>query len=178
MKILVLLGSPHKKGTTKVLAEQFSEGAKSAGHTVDMIHTSILKVSPCLGCNACKKDNGKCCFNDDMEMVKEKVLSSDMIVFVSPLYYFGFTTQLKMVIDRFYAFNKELREMKKKAILISAGADVDSWAMEGIVANYKTICRYLGWENCGEVLALGCGTPEALDEERHLKEAYLIGRRL
>lgn len=40
-----------------------------------------------------------------MAGLKEQILGSDMVVFVTPLYYFGMSAQLKTVIDRFYSFN-------------------------------------------------------------------------
>ena len=51
---------------------------------------------------------GPCCQNDDMAGLKEQILASDMVVFVTPLYYFGMSAQLKTVIDRFYSFNGQL----------------------------------------------------------------------
>ena len=40
-----------------------------------------------------------------MAGLKEQILGSDMVVFVTLLYYFGLSAQLKTVIDRFYSFN-------------------------------------------------------------------------
>lgn len=34
MKIVILQGSPNKKGSTNILAESFSQGAEAAGHSV------------------------------------------------------------------------------------------------------------------------------------------------
>ena len=59
-----------------------------------------------------------------MEALNPAVLEADVLVFVSPLYYFGFTAQLKTFIDRLYAINGKLRaQIEKKAILLTAGAD-------------------------------------------------------
>ena len=69
------------------------------------------------------------------------------------------------MIDRFYSINSTLRSKTKKAVLISAGADDDEWAMDGIVANYEVMCKYLYWENAGEVLAFGCGLKHLLKSE-------------
>ncbi|MGF0033423.1 flavodoxin family protein [Bariatricus sp. SGI.154] len=175
MKILVLLGSPHKNGTTATLAESSCEGAGAAGHSVDKVHIPRLKVAPCMGCNACQSAKKTCVLKDDMEFLKPKILEADAVIFVSPLYYFGFTAQLKAVIDRFYSINGELRSIPKKAVLVSAGADCDDWAMDGIVANYETMCRYLHWEDCGKVLAFGCGTAESLENTPYAEEAYRLG---
>ena len=108
MNVLVLLGSPHKNGTTAALAESFCKGALEAGHDVETAHTPSLKIHACTGCNHCRK-SGECIFDDEMKKLEKKLIKADMIAFVSPLYYFGFTSQLKAVIDRFYSINSTLR---------------------------------------------------------------------
>ncbi|MGN1266380.1 MAG: flavodoxin family protein [Dorea sp.] len=178
MNILILLGSPHKDGTTKALADKFAEGAKSVGHEVNELYLHGMDIAPCMGCNSCKRNEEQCCLKDDMEQVKILVKDADLVVFVSPLYYFGFTAQLKKAIDRFYAFNADLRKNPKKAVLISAGADDDDWAMDGIRVNYEVMCRYLHWKNVGEVLALGSASIEALEGKEYLKQAYDLGAAL
>ena len=45
--------------------------------------------------------NGSCVFNDDMPKILDTILESDMIVFATPIYYFGFSSQIKSAIDRF-----------------------------------------------------------------------------
>lgn len=37
MKIVILLGSPNRNGSTHLLAECFRQGAQEAGHTVEII---------------------------------------------------------------------------------------------------------------------------------------------
>ena len=46
---------------------------------------------------------GKCIQKDEGNQVLAKILESDLIVFATPIYYFGMSAQLKMMIDRFYA---------------------------------------------------------------------------
>ena len=41
-------------------------------------------------------------------LFREKILSADMLVFVTPLYYYGMSAQLKTMIDRFCAFTTVL----------------------------------------------------------------------
>lgn len=43
-----------------------------------------------------------------MAGLKEQMLGSDMVVFATPLYYFGMSAQLKTVIDRLYSFTGQL----------------------------------------------------------------------
>ena len=46
MKILVITGSAHKKGTTAVLTEQFIKGAEEAGHEVFRFDAAFHDVHP------------------------------------------------------------------------------------------------------------------------------------
>lgn len=43
-----------------------------------------------------------------MEIIRQQLLQSDMVVFATPLYYYGMTAQLKTVVDRFCAYNSSL----------------------------------------------------------------------
>ncbi len=107
MKILVLEGSPHKKGSSNTLAEQFIKGAEEVGHNVKVLDVAHMNIHPCQGCDACGI-RGSCVQNDDMQIVEQKMRSADMVAFVSPIYYFGMSAQLKLVIDRFYSFNSSI----------------------------------------------------------------------
>lgn len=179
MKVLVVCGSPHKNGTTNALAEAFISGIDLNKHQVEKIQLADKKIAPCKGCDYCKKHDGKCVSGDDMELLNPSILEADVLVFVSPLYYFGFTAQLKAFIDRFYAINAGLHaQTEKKAILLTAGADTDDSAMDGIVANYETMVRYLGWKNIGEICAYGCAVKENLVETSYLEEAKKLGESL
>lgn len=53
MKIVVLNGSPNIKGSTNILIDAFSKGAKEAGHSVDYFDIPYLKIHPCFGCVKC-----------------------------------------------------------------------------------------------------------------------------
>ena len=108
MKILVIESSPHKNGSSNLLADYFIRGAREAGHTVNIFDAARAVLHPCLGCDVCGMLSA-CCQNDDMARVKEQLLGDDMVVFVTPLYYFGMSAQLKTLIDRFYSFNNQFK---------------------------------------------------------------------
>ena len=117
MRIVVLTGSPRKNGNTNYLADQFIKGAKEAGHEVFRFNAATSEVHPCIGCNHCGMD-GPCVYDDDFtNILRPEIVKADMVVFCSPMYYFGFSTQLKAVIDRFYAINGTLHTYKKCAFL-------------------------------------------------------------
>lgn len=177
MKILVIESSPHKKGSSNLLAGEFIRGAREAGHTVRIFDAAHAKLAPCMGCNACRK-SGACVQNDDMTVLCEDILRADMVVFVTPLYYYGMSAQLKIAIDRFYAITTKLSARKLKAALIVAAWDDEDWTMQDVKAHYETLCRYLQFENMGEVLGTGCGSVAATEATRFPGEAYALGKAL
>ena len=101
MKILVVYGSPHKKGSSYLLANEFIKGVQENHHEVTVFDVAHHHIAPCLGCDHCGM-NGPCIQNDDMSQLRKDMLDHDMIVFVTPLYYFGISAQLKAAIDRIY----------------------------------------------------------------------------
>ena len=177
MKILVLTGSPRKNGNSNTLATQFIRGAKEAGHEVIRFDAAAGNVHPCIACNSCGMD-GPCAIRDDMGLVREKLLMTDMVVFVTPLYYFGMSAQLKAVVDRFYSFNGELSARHIKSALIAAAWNDDDWTMRDLKAHYETLCRYLNFSNVGEVLGVGCGTVDMTRASRFMQAAYELGKAL
>lgn len=100
MKIVVLEGSPNKHGSSNMLADEFIRGAKKAGHSVEIIDVAHANIQPCTGCIHCGYE-GPCSQHDDVDIIRQQILSADMIVFVTPLYYYGMSAQLKTMIDRF-----------------------------------------------------------------------------
>ena len=104
MKITILMGSPNKNGSTSILVDELERGAEEADHTCEVIDVCHANIHPCIGCVACGYE-GSCVQKDDVEIIKANLLSSDMVVFATPLYYYGMSAQLKAVVDRFCAYN-------------------------------------------------------------------------
>ena len=122
MKIVMLDGSPVKDGTTNVLATRFVAGAQEAGHEVYRFDAAFKKINPCIGCDTCGM-NGPCVHKDDIENdLIERLVSCDMVVLVSPLYFAGLSAQLKTLIDRFYSRTESIHR-KKSALLIACGSN-------------------------------------------------------
>lgn len=177
MKILVIESSPHKKGSSNLLAEHFVQGAEESGHQVSIFDAARADLHPCLSCDACGM-SGPCCQKDDMTQLMEEILRSDMVVFVTPLYYFGMSAQLKTVIDRFYSFNGKLSAKGLKTALIVAAWDSNDWTMKDIKSHYETLCNYLNFKNQGMILGAGCGTVSMTKGTKYPKLAYELGRSL
>ena len=177
MIITILSGSPNRKGSTNILAEEFKRGAEEAGHTCEVIDVCHADLHPCTGCVHCGYE-GPCVQKDDMEQIRRKILRSDMIVFATPLYYYGMSAQMKMVVDRFCAFNSSLNSRHLKSALLTVAWNADDWTFDALEAHYKTLVRYINFKDCGIILGYGCGTPAMTKRSRYPREAYQLGRRL
>jgi multimeric flavodoxin WrbA len=174
MKIIILQGSPNRNGSTQILSEAFAKGAEEAGHEVEIIQVADANVNPCTGCVACGYE-GPCVQKDGMEELRSKILKADMLVFATPLYYYGMTAQLKTIIDRFCSFNSSLNRKHMKSALLTVAWNADSWTFEALEAHYKTLVRYLNLDDQGEVLGLGCGTPSMTKHSGYVEKAYRLG---
>ena len=145
MKITVLNGSPRKQNTS-FMVDAFVAGAEEAGHTVEVIQVGKMKIGGCLGCEYCHgKGEGQCIQKDDMEKVYPAFADCDMIVFASPIYYFGMTAQIAAAIQRVYALMKWPKATKAALLLSSMSPNV----YDGAIATYKGILGFTGIEDAG-----------------------------
>ncbi len=176
MRITVITSSHHKHGTSALLADEFIRGACEAGHAVFRFDAGFEKVSPCLACDRCRRNNGTCAQKDSMEKLNPYLLAADVVVLVTPLYYFGMSAQLKTVIDRFYANNDRLMGGGKQAILMATSYDAYDWTMKALEAHYQTIVKYLRWSNAGILLATGCGSRGDIERTDFPAQAYQMGK--
>ena len=177
MKITVLTGSPHKAGSSNLLAHEFITGAEKAGHSVTVLDAAHMRLNHCMGCDECKKA-GKCFHRDDGAAAQNEILSSDMVVFVTPVYYFGMSAQLKTLVDRFHGYTAALKERGMKAALIASLADQDESAVLPLKVHYEKICSYLRFQSEGVIFAKGCATPALTRASRYMREAYHLGLKL
>jgi multimeric flavodoxin WrbA len=177
MKIVVLMGSPNRHGSTDILVGEFVRGAKEAGHITEVIDVCHQNIHPCTGCVSCGYE-GSCVQKDDNETIREKLLCADMIVFATPLYYYGMTAQLKTVVDRFCAYNSSLNRKHLRSALLAVAWNSDDWTFDALKAHYRTLVRYIGFEDKGIVLGYGCGTTDMTKRSVYPGEAYALGRSL
>ena len=176
MKILVITGSPRKNGNSNFLVDNFIKGAQEKGHKIFRFDSAFKKVHPCIACNKCGM-NGDCVFNDDFNYVRENIVDADMVVFATPMYYFGISAQIKAVIDRFYAINGKIH-VPKKVALIMTYADTAVKEAQPIKSHYETLINYLGWTSVGEIIANGVWTEGSVKNTKYPQMAYELGKSL
>ena len=176
MKILILTGSPRKNGNSNTLVDNFAKGAKEKGHEVVRFDSAFKNVHPCTACDHCGMD-GDCVYKDDFNFVKENIVDADMVVFATPMYYFGISAQLKAVIDRFYSINEKIHKPKKSALFMTY-ADTRAIEAEPIKKHYETLLNYLGWTSVGEIIASGVWQAGSINQTKYPQMAYELGKNL
>ena len=119
-----------------------------------------------------------CIHKDDFVELREHLLDSDVIAFVTPIYYFEMTSTIKKVIDRFYSIDSILREKKNKAVLISVQHSPVAEVKNALNSNYQAILNWLNIENAGIVNALGIESVEQLKQTDYLKQVYELGKNI
>lgn len=175
--IILLSGSPRKKGNTDRLAAAFIEGAKAAGKNVTLFRVADMNIAPCINCNSCVKHPGVCIHKDDMVEIAAAIGQADTMVFASPVYFFGVSAQLKTAIDRLYAFLKLGMPMKKAALLLTCGAPATD-AAEPSIAMFRHIASYQEWEEAGVIVAPNLHQPGEIDGRPELEAARKLGEEI
>jgi multimeric flavodoxin WrbA len=182
MKVTTLLGSAKKKGNTATVLGWFEEELESLGHDVKRIYLNNNTVRGCLGCAKCREnpDAIACVQKDDAIDIMEQMISSDAVLFASPIYFWGFSAQIKALIDRGYALVTNYHKpghtslMKGKRIgLLVTGADAFDQNAEGMFIAFDRIVDFLLARKSGELYVGECSTPSGLSEDIRKKAVEL-----
>ena len=124
-KVIIISSSPRRKGNSEILCQQFAKGALEAGNEVEKINLNAYNIHPCIACDYCRKHNNECFRKDDANEIIHKMIDADIWVLSSPVYFYSITAQMKLLIDRFYAREYEIRESpkhKKVYYILTSGA--------------------------------------------------------
>ena len=178
MRILVLMSSPHEEGSSNLLANSFIKGAREKGHAVFVYDVGHQDMHACRGCYDCPgrcECNGECRQNDAMAIIKDKILNADMVVFVSPLHYYGMSSSLMMVFERFYGFTNAIIEKHLKSIFIAAASKREVDEFDSLKSHYRQLCKFFNFEDVGSVFAEGCAIPEMTKSSTYMQDAYKLG---
>jgi len=186
IKVLGIMGSPRRHSNTEMLLDKALEGAKEKGAEVEKVLVSKLKVSPCLELYECRKD-GKCPIKDDMRRFYEKLMEADHVVFASPIFFYGITSQAKAIVDRCQALwmRKHVLGMGKddkrirKGVFISVGATRGEKLFEGAILTVKYFFDAINVEYYGNLLIKGVdGKAEIKQHPSALQDAFRLGQEL
>ena len=131
-KIFIFSSSLRKGSNSDALALKIKEGAEKAGNEVAYLKANEIKLNYCIGCLTCTK-TGKCVLKDSMNG------ESDVLVFASPIYYYGISGLLKTFLDRLNPLFNVTNKFKEVYLAFSAAED------EGETTYEKAITAIQGW---------------------------------
>lgn len=174
--ILILSSSPRVGGNSDLLCDALADGVRAAGNTVEKLRVAQMNIAPCRACEYChEKGEGTCAIRDDMDRIWEALERADSVVFASPIYFFGFTAQLKLVIDRLYARYEDLN-LQTGALILTCAAEED--VAESAKILYRKLADCYGFEDKGVICATGVWSAGEVEEKNALRDAYALGKSL
>ena len=182
MKVLLVNGSPNKRGCTYTALTEVEKTLNEEG-----IETEIfwIKTKPITGCIACMKcsERGECTFDGDVvnEFVK-KAYDADAFVFGSPVYYAGANGSMVSFLDR--AFYSNSNGDDAKAFKHKPGAVVCSARRAGTTATYDQLIKYLGISQMPIISSFywnmvhGNSPEEVMQDEEGLDTMHQLGKNM
>ena len=113
MRILSLLGSPRANGTTHTVARLIA-GGLSCGGAVEEIALREKHIRPCRGCQSCAAAPHACPLarTDDAEAVFAAIAAADVVLWTSPVYFYGLPAQAKALVEgRQFVTPEDIKEV-------------------------------------------------------------------
>lgn len=174
MKILALVASPRKGGNTDLLVDQVLQGAQQKGYATDKLYLYDYTISLCVDCHVCKKGDRVCCLNDEMDLIYAKMEEADVLVFGTPVYWYGPTAKMKMLLDRMRPFVENKKVKGKRAVVVVPAAEGKE-ACCPTVEMFRLSFLYLDIELVGVVYSESYDKAEASEHPDELRAAYKLG---
>lgn len=176
--VLIISTSLRAHSNSDALASEFASGAVEAGHNVELTSLRGKELAYCVGCLGCQtRKDGHCFMHDDADALATKIGAADVVVFATPVYYYGMSAQMKTVLDRanpLLCMDYAFRDVYLLAAAAKEGADTFERTRQGL----------MGWIDCfknsrlaGTVFAGGLTGPgEAHQDITSLEAAYNMGK--
>jgi len=186
-KIVFIQGGPRKNGNTRAITSIAIKAAKENGAEVTEIDATALdfKEPGCIGCLKCQKsDEFKCTLNDEVAEKVSTLPAYDVIVLATPLYWWSYSAQLKIFIDRMFSLSKYSQVFQSKlsgkvlGLLATAGGPLED-NLELLESQWKKPADMLG---CRFLSCLFPNVPREegslISDQSSVKKAKEFGRLL
>ena len=158
MNILIINGSPRKKGLVSQMLDIMRCEAENRGDRVETVFTNDLNVKPCIGCMVCRSKNQCVLGEDDSQRVIKLLQQADAVIMGAPCYWGNIPGQMKLLFDRMvYGMMRDTPRFPepllkgKKCILLSTCTTPWPWNVwfkqsRGAIRAMREICRYAGFK--------------------------------
>ncbi len=174
-KVLVLSSSPRKGGNSDLLCDQFINGTQEAGYQVEKVLLKDKKINYCTGCGTCSNGGKRCPQKDDMAEILNKMITSDVIVMATPIYFYTMSAQMKTLIDRTCSRYTEINN--KEFYFIVSAADNSKEAMERTLEGFRGFTYCLnGAREKGIIYGIGAWKVGEIKKSKAMNQAYEMGK--
>lgn len=189
MKLLILNGSPRKKGLISQMLRIFHEQAIATGIEVTEVYANDLQIKPCMGCMACRSKRHCVLPEDDAQRVLTLIQQADAIVIGAPCYWGNIPGQLKLLFDRIvYGMMRDTPRfpeplMKgKRLVCISTSTTPFPFNIlmnqsHGAIRALREIGRFSGWKIVDTIERGGTATRPQLSP-RDISKCHKAFRKL
>lgn len=188
-RIALINGSLRAGGNTDVIIKSLLDGARSSDVTIQKFVLRDLHLNGCKGCYHCYK-NDDCSIADDMQDIHDAIQNCDLMIFASPMYWWGVTGLMKTFIDRLYLYypkrNGHLVAEKKLLFLIPMNVNEKQHGREAYLSEIEPIQMTLNYifkrleiEIVDIVFYSGLNSKgDASKNNEYLTDAYNLGVKL
>ena len=178
MKRVIVISTSLRKGSNSdMLADQFAEGAKAAGHEVEKISLVGKNIQFCKGCLGCQK-LGRCVINDDVNDIMAKVLQADVICWATPIYYYEMSGQMKTLIDRMNAMYEQGYQFRDVYLLTTAAEDETETPKRAEIGLTGWIDCYPKSHLAAHLFCGGVNDAREIEGNTKLREAFELGEKI
>lgn len=189
VEVLVISSSPRRDGNSYLMAEAAAEGAREAGHTAELVYLDDYISEFLRDCRRCRGADGRCTIADGyQELLRDRVLPADGIVFATPIYWYGVSGQLKTFFDRLFCFIAASEPeseryvsgvVGKRLALVMSGEETYPGAMLALVHELQEYARYTHSDLVGYVCGVGNKRGDVVqDPQNPMDAARDLGRTL
>lgn len=179
MEILAVMASPRRGGNTETLVDEILKGAESKGHVAEKLHLYDHEILPCLDCRGCKraKFGYTCVLSDGMVEIYARLERADLIIFGTPIYWYGPTAKMKLFIDRLRPYIAS-RKLSGKRGMVVTPSEEGPVCCGPLLQMFAMSFEYLGMENAGSLLSQAYERGEIKKRPEELKRAREMGESL
>lgn len=169
--ILGISGSPRKNGNTdRMIHTALTKAVQTTTCRTDFVRLYDIAIKPCLGCNSCQKNGGKCVIKDDMPQLLDKIKKSDILVLGTPVYWWAPSAGFKTFMDRWYSpeFGNVLSG--KKVVIVIPLEDTNEKTALQTYDILKNSLNYLGASIVDIIISAGTAHPGDVDKKAKVIE--------
>lgn len=135
-KILGVVASQRKLGNGEIITKEVALAA-GVECELEFVRLSGLTLKPCKGCYACLVADRKCCIEDDLYLLVDKMIAADGIILSAPCYAFGPSAVTKLMTDRIIAMAQQIDKFSGKPAVVVATAGIQGW--EGYTSSATSV---------------------------------------